>query len=56
MKSCASAACDTRQAKRLFPLFSAGGIIGAIEILGVADRDLRARMVKYRAQFGDDPS
>jgi len=26
----ASAACDTRQAKRLFPLFSAGGILGTI--------------------------
>ncbi|MEK7785252.1 MAG: hypothetical protein AAB658_07500, partial [Chloroflexota bacterium] len=26
----ASIACDTRQAKRLFPLFSAGGILGAV--------------------------
>ncbi len=26
----ASAACDTRQAKRLFPLFSAGGILGTV--------------------------
>lgn len=26
----AGAACDTRQAKRLFPLFSAGGILGAV--------------------------
>jgi HEAT repeat protein len=26
----ASAACDTRQAKRLFPLFGAGGIAGAV--------------------------
>ncbi len=26
----ASAACDTRQSKRLFPLFSAGGILGSV--------------------------
>lgn len=26
----AGAACDTRQAKRLFPLFSAGGILGTV--------------------------
>lgn len=26
----ASAVCDTRQAKRLFPLFAAGGILGAV--------------------------
>lgn len=26
----AGAACDTRQAKRLFPLFSAGGILGSV--------------------------
>ena len=26
----AGAACDTRQAKRLFPLFGAGGILGAV--------------------------
>ncbi|MBK9602112.1 MAG: HEAT repeat domain-containing protein [Anaerolineales bacterium] len=26
----ASAACDTRQSKRLFPLFSAGGILGTV--------------------------
>src|SRR3990172_3269785 len=26
----AGASCDTRQAKRLFPLFSAGGILGAV--------------------------
>src|SRR5689334_2138295 len=35
----AGAACDTRQAKRLFPLFSAGGILGTV-IGGLATQPL----------------
>ncbi len=35
----AGSACDTRQAKRLFPLFSAGGILGAV-IGGLGTRPL----------------
>jgi len=35
----AGAACDTRQAKRLFPLFGAGGILGAV-IGGLGTRPL----------------
>lgn len=35
----AGAACDTRQAKRLFPLFGAGGILGAV-VGGFATRPL----------------
>ncbi len=35
----AGAACDTRQAKRLFPLFSAGGILGTV-LGGLATRPL----------------
>jgi 5-(carboxyamino)imidazole ribonucleotide mutase len=28
----------------------------AVQILGATDPDMRARVVKYREQFGDDPS
>ncbi len=35
----AGLACDTRQAKRLFPLFSAGGILGAV-VGGLATQSL----------------
>ncbi len=28
----------------------------AVQVLGVSDSELRSRVVKYREQFGDDPS